>query len=63
MWLFKRPRPVTKPNDPVVSALKRRTHKAAQDATESSERLNEVFIQNGITLNIIRAASGRKHGH
>lgn len=63
MWLFKRKRPVVKPVDPVVSDMKERTHKAAKEATESSDRLNQVFIQNGITLAIIRTAAGRKHGY
>lgn len=63
MWLFKRKAPVTAPVDPVVSALKKRTHKASKEATESADRLSQVFIENGINLYIINAAGGRKHGH
>ena len=63
MWPFNRKRPIAAPVDPVVTAMKKRTHKAAKEATESSDRLNQVFIENGINLYIMRAAGGRKHGH
>jgi len=63
MWPFNRKRPIAAPVDPVVTAMKKRTHKAAKEATESSDRLNDVFNQNGITLAIIRTAGGGRHGH
>lgn len=50
-----------KPVDPVVNEAKERTHKAASSAKKNADRLNKVFAENGITLNILRIA-GSKHG-
>jgi uncharacterized protein YybS (DUF2232 family) len=64
MWLVNRKKKpqVIKPVDPVVDEAKQRTHEAAKNAKQSADRLNKVFTQNGITLNILRAAGGRD-GH
>lgn len=52
-------RPVTPiPTDPIVDQNKLRTHQAADAAKMNADRLNKVFKQNGITLNILRAAGG-----
>lgn len=64
MGFFRRNTPrIEKPTDPVVTDIKKRTHQAAKEATENAERLNELFRQNGITLNILRSASGARHEH
>jgi hypothetical protein len=62
MLFQKKPTPVVKPVDPVVEATKKRTHKAAADAQKGADRLNKVFAQNGITLNILRMAGKGHHG-
>lgn len=61
MFLFHRPKkrePIVLPPDPVVERTKQRTHDAATTAKMSADRLNTVFKQNGITLNILKAAGG-----
>lgn len=50
------------PTDPVVLQIKMRTHEAAKQAKKNADKLNKVFEENGITLNIHIAAGGR-HGH
>jgi hypothetical protein len=46
------------PADPIVDHAKQRIHDAAGDAKVNTDRLNKVFKQNGITLNILRTAGG-----
>lgn len=48
------------PTDPVVDKMKLRTHNAATAAKVNADRLNKVFKQNHITLNILRAAGSGK---
>lgn len=68
MWPFrpnhKRPSSVAEspPTDPVVEEAKRRTHKAADAAKQGADRLNSQFVENHITLTILRTAGGNKHG-
>ncbi len=65
MWLFKRQAAVAipEPDDPVVTAMKKRSHAAADKATRNANRLNKVFEENGITLNILTLAAGGKGEH
>lgn len=64
MWLFKhgKQQPPVLP-DPVVDEAKRRTHAAADAAQKGADILNEQFVENHITLTILRTAGGsRKRG-
>lgn len=58
----KNPTPIKPPSDPVVEDAKLRIHNAAAEARTNAAKLNSVFTQNGITLNILRVAGGR-HEH
>lgn len=63
MFFRKKPCAETiKPFDPEVEAAKKQTRKAAEAAKQNTDRLNRVFAENGITLNILRIAGGRHGG-
>jgi hypothetical protein len=67
MWFHKRksgPRtpPSKLPTDPVVVEVHLKTEEAAQRAAKSTAKVNQIFAENGITLNI-HVAAGGKHGH
>lgn len=63
MWFSrKKVQPVEPLIDPVVEEAKRRTHAAAQAAQRGADRLNDQFVENHITLTILRTAGGGKHG-
>lgn len=66
MWLFKKRRmdePKTILTDPVVLEVHLKTDEAARRATRSTAKLNKIFEENGITLNIHVAAGGNNNGH
>ncbi len=59
MWFTKkRPHPETLLTDPIVEKAKLRTHMAAKAAKQGADRLNSQFVENHITLTILRTAGG-----
>lgn len=54
--------PHVTPPDPVVLEIKMRQDQAAKRASKTADKLNKIFEENGITLNIHIAAGG-KNGH
>jgi transcriptional antiterminator len=44
-----------------IDEMKQRTHETAKEANRNIKKLNDLLLENGITLNISIAAGGR-HG-